>query len=158
MSNSKSYAVKSISIVRVLIYKYAFDHNVVCIASGGNYGKNLVVYPAGDPGAIGVGSTNAQDKRSTFSNYDVSSVRIAAPGEALITTYPGNNYAGVWGTSFGTALTSGTVALLAQISPVIRTSAVADALDHGRRLQIDGMGDARLDVLASLMYFLTNGQ
>ena len=117
-----------------------------------------MVYPAGDPGATGVGQTNPRDRRSVFSNYDVSSVRMAVPGEALITTYPGNNYAGVWGTSFGTALTSGAVALLTQISPDIRTSAVADALDHGRKLQVDGMGDARLDVLASLMYFLMNGR
>jgi subtilisin family serine protease len=151
---SFSSVTRSASVTAAI--NYAWSHNVICVASGGNNGKHLVVYPAGDPGAIGVGSTDAQDQRSMFSNYDAASVRMAAPGEALITTYPGNNYAAVWGTSFSAALTSGTVALLTQISPQIRPGSAADALDHGRKLQIDGMGDARLDVLGSLMYYLFN--
>ena len=98
--------------------QYAAKHNVICVASGGNDGREeLVVYPAANRGVIGIGSTTTLDKRRRFSNYDTPSVRMAAPGEALITTYPGNNYAGVWGTSFSTALTSGTVAPLAQINP-----------------------------------------
>ena len=39
---------------------------------------------------------------------------IAAPGEALITTYPGNHYAAVWGISFSAALVSGAADLLMQ--------------------------------------------
>ena len=31
----------------------------------------------------------------------------AAPGEALITLFPGGNYAAVWGTSFSSALVAG---------------------------------------------------
>jgi subtilisin family serine protease len=132
--------------------QYAWSHNVICIASAGNEGKKLMVYPAGDPGVIGVASTNALDRRSAFSNFDVKSARTAAPGEALITTYPGNNYAGVWGTSFSAALTSGAVALFTQVRPQMRPSKVADALEHGHKLHDDDVGDARLDVLTSLLY------
>ena len=69
-------------------------------------GKPFKVYPAGDPYVIGVGATTSLDLRSAFSNYDVSSVKTAAPGEALITTYPGNHYAGACKlvTCFGTLL------------------------------------------------------
>ena len=134
--------------------QYARSHNVICVASGGNNGEEEMVYPAGDRGVLGVGSTSANDRRSFFSNYGVRSIRMAAPGEALITTYPGNNYAGVWGTSFSTALTSGAAALLSQMAPRISPSDAIDALEHGHRLDIDGMGDARLDVLSSLLYYL----
>ena len=136
--------------------QYATNHNVICIASGGNDGKREVVYPAAIPGVIGVGSTTALDKRSFFSNYGAPSVRMAAPGEALITTYPGNNYAGVWGTSFSAALTSGAVALLLQVKPHLHNSDVSDYLEHGHHLNIDGMGDARLDVLSMLLAAMTH--
>ncbi|MBS1859015.1 MAG: S8 family serine peptidase [Acidobacteria bacterium] len=131
---------------------YAASHRVMCFASAGNGGSRVVVYPAAIQGVIGVGSTSLLDKRSPFSNYDTASVRMAAPGEALITTYPGNNYAGVWGTSFSTALSSGAAALLLQVKPRIY-GGLSDALEHGHPLDI-GMGDARLDVLSSVLYCL----
>src|SRR5260370_11413390 len=40
------------------------------------------------------------DTRSTFSNYGNPIVWLAAPGEAIITTYPFSTYAAGWGTSF----------------------------------------------------------
>jgi thermitase len=134
---------------------YAASHGVTCIASAGNDGKRVEVFPAGDRGVLGVGSTSATDRRSAFSNYGAASVRFAAPGEALITTYPGGNYAGVWGTSFSTALTSGTAALISQMQPKMQGSDLDDALEHGHPLDIDGMGDARLDVYSALQYCLT---
>lgn len=122
---------------------YANGKGVICVASGGNDGTSVVVYPSAIPGVIGVGSTNNYDIRSTFSNYG-SNIDVAAPGEALITTYPGNNYAGVWGTSFSAALVSGAVALMVDVRPSIGLSSVVNALNQGvdieqnigRRLQL----------------------
>ena len=131
--------------------QYAISRKVVCVASGGNMGKPFKVYPAGDPYVIGVGATTSLDLRSAFSNYDVSSVRTAAPGEALITTYPGNHYAGAWGTSFSGALVSGAVALMRQSRPSASSSAIKEALDHGHPIEQE-MGDARLDLVRSLQY------
>jgi len=136
--------------------QYAWSHNVICVASAGNDGKKEMVYPAGDSGVIGVGSTGPTDRRSSFSNYGARSVRFAAPGEALITTYPGNNYAGVWGTSFSTALTSGAVALFLQVKPRLHAGDLSDLLESGKPLDVDGMGDSRLDVLSMVMYCLTS--
>ncbi len=133
----------------------AKNHNVICIAAGGNNGKEQVVYPAAYGGVVGIGSTNPEDGRSVFSDYGSPSVAMAAPGEALITTYPGNNYAGVWGTSFSTALTSGAAALLIQVAPQIGPEKAAEALKHGHPLDEDlGLGSARLDLFASLLYYL----
>lgn len=134
--------------------QYAWKKGVTCIASAGNEGQNVVVYPAGDYGVIGVGSTSNADLRSFFSNYGVKSIKLSAPGEALITAYPGNNYAGVWGTSFSAALTSGAAALLTQVKPKADGYLVKQALEHGHKLNV-GMGQARLDILASILYILT---
>jgi subtilisin family serine protease len=149
---SFSSTVQSPAITAAM--QYAWSHNVICIAAAGNEGARIKVYPAGDYGVIGVASTTPQDRRSSFTNYGVSSVKMAAPGEALITTYPGNNYAGVWGTSFSTALTSGAMSVFLQVFPHLR-SELSDALEHGHSLDIDGLGDARLDVYAIAAYCST---
>jgi subtilisin family serine protease len=129
---------------------YAQSKGVLCVASAGNLGKESTVYPAGYRKVLGVGSTNASDRRSGFSNYG-GSVGTSAPGEALITTYPGNNYAGVWGTSFSSALVAGAVALCAQAYPGLRYDALKDAIAAGPHISQD-MGDARLDVSRVLGY------
>jgi subtilisin family serine protease len=130
--------------------QYASAHQVICVAAAGNEGQQEITYPAGIAGVIGVGSTTATDGRSVFSNYGVASVFMAAPGEALITTYPGNNYAGVWGTSFSTALVSGTAALIAQLNPSIGFGAV-DPLENGTPISPTlGLGESRLNVLTTL--------
>ena len=96
---------------------YANSHGVICVASVGNDGKqNPSVFPAGYLSqVIGVASTNNQDIRSTFSNYGNTLVDVAAPGEADVTLYPGNNYAEGWGTSFSAPLVAGGAALLVQL-------------------------------------------
>ena len=145
----------SISLFMALVY--AERHNVICIASAGNDGVRELEYPAATPWAWGVGSTDALDQRSLFSDYGWPSVQSAAPGEALITTYPGSNYAGVWGTSFSAALVSGTMALLVQIGPGITPYLAADTLNQGHPLSDDlGLGKARLDVYASVDYYQTH--
>jgi subtilisin family serine protease len=131
--------------------KYAAAHRVVCVASAGNMGNKVKMYPAGDRYVIGVGSTNHLDKRSRFSNYGASSVNTAAPGEALVTLFPGNHYAGVWGTSFSAALVSGGVALMESMRKSGSESDIKDALEHGHPIDL-GMGDGRLDLITSLAY------
>jgi subtilisin family serine protease len=129
---------------------YATSHGVVLIASAGNEGKELMVYPAAFRGVYGVGSTNKRDLRSPFSNFG-DSVRLAAPGEALVTTYPGNNYAAVWGTSFSTALASGAAVLFTSFRPSIRPGNLSDVFAQGPHIGQD-VGDSRLDLLPSMQY------
>ncbi len=130
---------------------YALSNGVICVASSGNDGEQEMVYPAGFDGVIGVGSSTASDTRSVFSNWGVDSVWMAAPGEALVTTYPGNNYAGVWGTSFSAALVSGTVALMPQVVPGLSRDQVKGALEQGLPLPFSlGLGDVRLQLWTAL--------
>ena len=150
-----SFSSRTSSATLTSALQYAWAHGVICVASVGNNGREVMVYPAGVARTIGVASTSALDKRSVFSNYG-DCVRMSAPGEALITTYPGNNYAGVWGTSFSTALISGTAALMTQIYPNGTPSTITDALGHGHKLLVEGLGAARLDIYSSVQYYLLN--
>jgi subtilisin family serine protease len=133
--------------------KYAVSKKVVCVASAGNTGKRVIVYPAGWKNVIGVGATDRNDRRCGFSNYGTSCSRTAAPGETLVTLYPGNNYAVVSGTSFSAALVSGAVSLFQGVRPGMEMGKLLDALDKGKEVEA-GMGDARLDLWRSLTYLL----
>ena len=55
---------------------------------------------------------------------------MAAPGEALVTTYPGNHYAQVWGTSFSSGLVSGAAALLVSLNTGLQVGDVKRAFSN----------------------------
>ncbi len=133
--------------------QYAAAKGVFGIAAAGNDGGEFRLFPAGLPSVIGVGSTNFSDKRSPFSNFG-RAVRTSAPGEALVTTYPGNNYAGVWGTSFSTGLAGGTAALILQLRPNPKFDFFLDAFDHGRPVSLN-MGEARVDLMSILNFVIS---
>ena len=133
---------------------YATSQGVICVAAAGNEGQMEVTYPAGLRGVFGIASINYSGQRSVFSNYGTKSVFMAAPGEALITTFPGGNYAGVWGTSFSAALVSGTVGSLLALDPQLSYGTVSEALSAGPALGDQGVGRDQLNVLNSVMSVL----
>ena len=130
---------------------YATMHGVICLASAGNSGRRAVVFPAGYRNVMGVGSTSNADVRSAFSNHGDHLVSVAAPGEALITLYPGRRYAAVSGTSFSTALVSGGVGLLAQLVPTVDYRQAGRWFDMGAvKLLNMELGDGRVDLYETL--------
>src|SRR5947209_15780884 len=133
--------------------KYAASHGVVCVSSAGNNWSRLRVYPAAFDDVLGVGSTSNLDARSTFSNFGDQVVTLAAPGEGIITTYPGGHYAAAWGTSFSTAFVSGGAALLLQMNIRTNQEAAADALEGNAKQLPDrlGLGEGRIDLYRALM-------
>jgi len=146
---SFSLANWSDELVRAL--NYASNHRVVLAASAGNAGKETVAFPAGFRTVLGVGSTDPQDRRSTFSNFGKALVRLSAPGEGLVTTFPGNHYALVSGTSFSTALVSGAAALVLERDPTLDPEDVDDALARVNRPRSGALaGDLRLDLYYAL--------
>ena len=94
--------------------QYAEARGVVMVAAAGNQGDRARVFPAAFPEVLGVAAqSNAADgSLALFSNFGPSVAEIAAPGSALITTFPGGLYAASWGTSFSAPLVSGSAALL----------------------------------------------
>jgi subtilisin family serine protease len=90
---------------------YAASKGVILVASAGNNDTEATVYPAIHPAVISVASTDAHDRKAQFSNYGPT-IAVAAPGEGLISAFPGGHYAAVAGTSFSAALVSAQAALI----------------------------------------------
>src|SRR5258708_4112437 len=82
--------------------KYANKNGVVSVASAGNDGRQVAVYPSALPSVIDVASTSNSHIHSLFTNYGAPPISLAAPGEGGVTTYPWGTYAAGWGTAFST--------------------------------------------------------
>ncbi|MBW8873943.1 MAG: S8 family serine peptidase [Acidobacteria bacterium] len=108
-----SFSVEDFSPELMRALNYAADHGVACIASAGNDGLQVLVYPAALGNILGVASTTADDHLSLFSNYGRDLVTIAAPGEDIVTSYPGGGWALASGTSFSAPWISGITAVFA---------------------------------------------
>ena len=129
---------------------HASQSALICGASAGNEGQNIVVYPAGLQSTVmGVASTSNSDTRSSFSNYGSAVVWVAAPGEGIVTTYPFNTYAAGWGTSFSAPFVSGTSALLHNKESANEAQAAA-AIAHAQTLPDSTLGHGRLDIAQAL--------
>ena len=126
---------------------YANKAGVVLVAAAGNESTSAPVYPAALNNYVaGIASTTNWDSRSSFSNFGSTDVWIAAPGENIISTFPGGTYASASGTSFSSPITAGTVALmLSAKSSSLNQSQASSALSHAIKLTPD-LIHGRLDV------------
>src|SRR6202171_1985373 len=86
---------------------------------------------------------------SSFSNYGDALVFVAAPGEAIITTYPFATYAAGWGTSFSAPFVSGGASLLVNKQPSITHSVAAGAIANADVVGPD-LGPGRLNLVLAL--------
>lgn len=90
---------------------YAYDHNVIVVAAGGNTGTQTLIYPAANPNVIGVSALDENLNVAAFSSYSAA-VRISAPGVGIYSTALNGNYSSMSGTSMSAAQISGVAALL----------------------------------------------
>src|SRR5579875_539883 len=144
-----SFELASSSSELTKAINYASANDVVCVASSGNDGQQIVVYPAGLKNVMGVASTNDFDQRSSFSNYGNQVVWGAAPGENVVTTYPFGSYSVTSGTSFTSPMVAGTVALLISIHPSMNQSVAEQAISHATWIG-SNMGYGELNVYQAL--------
>ncbi len=147
-----SFDTKTSSLELQKALDYASQHGVICAASAGNDGVQEMVYPAAlQSDVMGVASTSDQDTRSSFSNYGSAIVWVAAPGEAIVSTYPFNTYAAGWGTSFSAPFVSGGAALLHNLQAAINQSGAATAVANAVPLDPNwGLNHGRLDLMTTL--------
>jgi subtilisin family serine protease len=136
---------------------YANKSGVVLVAAAGNENTSNAVYPAAlNNYVVGIASTTDWDSRSSFSNYGSKDVWIAAPGENVITTFPGGTYASASGTSFSSPIVAGTASLmLSAKSQAVNQSQAASALSHARQLTSD-LNHGRLDVYQAVSAWVNN--
>ena len=100
---------------------------VVIVAAAGNTDWLMQQYPAADADAAAITSVSDAGLKSSFANYGFW-IDLAAPGEGIISTYPGNGYA-VWsGTSFAVPFAAGQAALIRSLAPGWGVADVVNAM------------------------------
>nr|WP_241680307.1 S8 family peptidase [Metabacillus mangrovi] len=140
--------------------KKAVDANITVVASAGNSGTNMQLYPASYDGVISVGSTNSSSKLSGFSTYGPS-VDVTAPGDAIYSSFydmeKGSTYAKMSGTSMASPVVAGTASLLLSKNPKLTPYQVnyilnKTAKDAGKKGYDLSYGNGQVDPVAALKF------
>jgi subtilisin family serine protease len=102
--------------------KAHMDAGILFIAAAGNDGTDndaLPHYPSNYflPNVISVAATDHNDDLASFSNYGLRTVHVGAPGKSILSTWPGNTYNTISGTSMATPHVTGLAALLKAHNP-----------------------------------------
>lgn len=121
--------------------KYALGKNVVCVATMGNDNMEKRRFPAGFPGMIAIGSTDENDKKSSFSNFG-DWITVSAPGTAILSTLPTpSSYGKMSGTSMAAPLVTGLVGLMRSQSKNLSPADASKILKQSA----DDLGDSGFD-------------
>ena len=120
---------------------YAWNKGVVVVASAGNSGVNSLSYPAAYGNVIAVAATGPNDEKSSYSNYG-SWVDVTAPGgngscsgadgwqRCIVSTYPGNYYVAMKGTSMSCPFVAGLAGLLFSVNPSLTAAQVRNLIEQ----------------------------
>lgn len=139
---------------------YAYNAKSTFVAAAGNASNNndaSPTYPANYsvPNLMSIAATTDADVLASFSNYGASSVHLASPGVAILSTYAGGSYAYLSGTSMATPFVSGVAALMVRESPSMNGYQVKNLIFGGSD-SVSGLTGkvsthSRLDVLNAVV-------
>ncbi len=107
---------------------YAYGKGVTLVAAAGNDGTNFVDYPARFPHVIAVAATDQSNNQWTSSNFGPE-VDVSAPGVGIYSTYRGNIYGYLTGTSMSTSFVSGLAAILRGLPNYSSPDQIAGIID-----------------------------
>ena len=110
---------------------YTYSQNTMVFAAAGNSGGNndsAPLYPASYdvPNMVAVAATNYSsvsrvESLASFSNFGSRTVHIGAPGVGILSTYTGNQFSNLSGTSMATPLMAGIAALMLRERPEVNS-------------------------------------
>ncbi|MDD1725177.1 MAG: S8 family serine peptidase, partial [Methanospirillum sp.] len=136
--------------------------NAVFACASGNEGVNTDVtghYPSGftEDQIISVAASDENDGIPSFSNYGATTVDVAAPGVAILSTYPGSKgyeYVKMKGTSMATPHVAGLAALLlakdGSLSPSTVKSKIMSSVDTLTAFSGKCVSGGRIDMAKAL--------
>jgi subtilisin family serine protease len=108
----------------------AWAAGVVLVAAAGNDAYLTPdMVPAGYSSVIAISATDSSDNLASFSNYGYE-IELAAPGVSIYSTYLGNGYAYMSGTSMACPHVSGVAALILAVYPAYTNDQVRQTLQN----------------------------
>jgi thermitase len=136
---------------------FAYGKGATLVAAAGNGGTNFVFYPARFPHVIAVAATDQLNDHWAQSNFGPE-VDVSAPGAGIYSTYRGNIYRYLDGTSMSTAFVSGLAAILRGLPTYISPDQIANnieatALDLGAPGRDDLFGAGLIQMDAAITSF-----
>lgn len=135
------------------------DRGILVIVAAGNSGRDIDAYPEFPASfnlsnQITVAASSMTDFMTSWSNSGFQFVQVAAPGERILSTVPGNSSAYMDGTSMAAPFVSGAAALLWSAKPQATAqqirSAILQSVDvyPGREFKVSTRG--RINVSRAL--------
>jgi len=137
----------------------------VFITASGNEStdtESVPHYPSGYdlPNVISVAATTSNDVFALFSNYGSNAIDLAAPGERIESTFKGNTYQTLTGTSMASPYVAGAASLLLSLVPDLSVSkirsALLDTVDPLPTLQGKVATGGRLNLLKAMQSLTVN--
>lgn len=107
----------------------AFKEGIIVVAAAGNDDHGTVRYPAALPNVIAVSAVTEDNKTADFSNIG-NEIDFSAPGDVILSTYIGNTYVGMSGTSMAAPFVTGVIALLKEAYPEADQNKLKDILKN----------------------------
>jgi subtilisin family serine protease len=138
------------------------NRGILVVVAAGNSGRDIDVYPEFPASfnlsnQITVAASSMSDFMTSWSNSGFQLVQVAAPGERILSTTPGNNSAYMDGTSMAAPFVSGTAALLWSAKPQATAqqirSAILKSVDvyPGREFKVNTRGRINVSRALSLL-------
>ena len=112
---------------------YARSRGVLFVTAAGNEASDndrFGSYPGNYTldNIVSVAASDRQDRLGSFSNYGDQTVHLAAPGVDIVSTFPGDTWGYLDGTSMASPHVAGAAALLKSVEPGLNPAAIRQLL------------------------------